>query len=208
MIGLMYKDLLLLKNNLKIMWIFIVLYIVLSFMGVMDISFVLPFLIVFSFISTFSWDDFNKWNAYAITLPNGRKNVVKSKYLLTLIIVVICFFLTIFLSCLITYTQGKPIDIWQIMQPILISNIILLIIPALMYPLIYKFGIEKARISFAIVFILFILGILLIIKLIPSEMLSIVNTKVMIPIICILVISVLYFISYLIARKIFINKEL
>ena len=208
MIGLMYKDLLLLKNNMKIMWIFIVLYIVLSFIGVMDIAFVLPFIVVFSFISTFSWDEFNKWDAYAVTLPNGRKNIVKAKYLLTLIIVIACLFLTILLSCLITYTQGKPINIWQIIQPILISNFILLIMPALMYPLIYKFGIEKARISFAIVFILFILGIFLIIKLIPAEMLSVVNTKVMVPIICMLVISAFYFISYLIAKKIFLNKEL
>ena len=34
-------------------------------------------------IATFSYDDVNNFNAYAITFPNGRRNVVLEKYLIT-----------------------------------------------------------------------------------------------------------------------------
>ena len=35
------------------------------------------------FISTFSYDEFNNWNSYVATLPNGRKNAIIAKYIAT-----------------------------------------------------------------------------------------------------------------------------
>ena len=78
-----------------------ILFIVFGFMtfnGEMDLSFVLPFMSVVIMISTFSYDVYNKWDAYVITLPNGRKNVVKAKYIATFILIVVSILITILLG--------------------------------------------------------------------------------------------------------------
>ena len=46
MIGLIKKDLAMIKGNFKFLAIFIILYFILGLMGKMDISFILPFMSV------------------------------------------------------------------------------------------------------------------------------------------------------------------
>ena len=78
MFGLIKKDFLLIKANLRSMMIVFIVYLILTFQGTFDVTFIVPLIGIMLFISTFSYDDFNNWNSYAVTLPNGRKNVVLS----------------------------------------------------------------------------------------------------------------------------------
>ncbi|MDE5540007.1 MAG: ABC-2 transporter permease, partial [Bacilli bacterium] len=89
MLGLIKKDLFMIKSNLKILVILFVVYGLMAYQGEMSLSFVLPFMSVMIMISTFSYDTYNKWDAYSITLPNGRKNSVRAKYLATLLLIII-----------------------------------------------------------------------------------------------------------------------
>ena len=89
MLGLIKKDFLLIKANLKSMIIIFVIYIMLAFQGTFDVTFIIPLIGIMLFISTFSYDDFNNWNSYAVTLPNGRKNVVRAKYIASIILTII-----------------------------------------------------------------------------------------------------------------------
>ena len=73
MLGLIKKDFLLIKANLKSLSIIFIVFIVMMFQGSFDVAFVMPLLGIMMFISTFSYDDFNHWNSYAITFPNARK---------------------------------------------------------------------------------------------------------------------------------------
>ena len=77
MIGFIKKDLAMIKSNFKLMGILLFFYVVMGLLGEMDISFILPFMSVMIMISTFSYDNYNKWDAYSVTLPNGRKNESK-----------------------------------------------------------------------------------------------------------------------------------
>lgn len=43
-----------------------------------DILVIMPIFSVMMFVSTFSYDEFNKFNAYVSTLPNDRKEAVKA----------------------------------------------------------------------------------------------------------------------------------
>ncbi len=95
MYGLIKKDLLMIKQNLKILMLVFIIFLGMTIMNESNMTFLLPFMAVMISISTFSYDQFNKWDAYAITLPNGRKNVVRAKYLSTLIFVILSFLISI-----------------------------------------------------------------------------------------------------------------
>lgn len=89
MLGLIKKDFLIIKANLKSMVITFIVYLMLAFQGTFDVTFIIPIIGIMLFISTFSYDDFNNWNSYAVTLPDGRRNVVRAKYIASIILTVV-----------------------------------------------------------------------------------------------------------------------
>ena len=146
MTGLIKKDFLLIKSNLKFLVILFIVYGFMAFNGETDISFILPFMSVVIMLSTFSYDIYNKWDAYVIALPDGRKNTVKAKYLATIILLSLIT-LMIFIFTITNYLQIKTLNIVEISQMFLSLYLATIIFQAIMYPVIYKFGIEKARIG-------------------------------------------------------------
>ncbi len=209
MLGLMKKDLFLIKNNFKFMAIILGCYVLLAFAYNIDISSLPPFLSVMIMISTFSYDNYNKWDIYAITLPNGKKNVVKAKYLATLLLLMVTSFAVIILSFLISYTNTKSINVKETFKTITFTLCASLFIQAIMFPAIFKFGAEKARIGiFIIVFGVAILsGVLANVLDFNSLIgnLTFLNNYLIIilPIIAIIIL----FASYLISKKIYSKKE-
>ena len=102
MLGFIKKDLLLIKGNLKSLIFVILIYFLLMATGDFDISFIPPFLSTMIMLSTFSYDNYNNFDAYGITLPNGRRNIVLAKYLSTIILVIITTIVTYLTSILIS----------------------------------------------------------------------------------------------------------
>ena len=159
MLGLIKKDFLMIKSNFKTLAIIFVVYAVMAFQGQMDLSFILPFMSVMIMISTFSYEEFNKWNAYACTLPNGRENTVKAKYISTILMIVIVTFIVTITTFLITYTKDNTINYESILSTMLGTFFATVLLQSFMYPAIYKLGVEKARIGiFVVVFGLGIIG--------------------------------------------------
>ena len=78
--GLVKKDLMMIKSNLKLIGIMLIIFTIMAITGTSDISFLPAFISAVLFMSTFSYDEYNKWDAYAITFPNGRKNIIKSLF--------------------------------------------------------------------------------------------------------------------------------
>lgn len=209
MLGLIKKDLLMIKSNFKLLVILLFIYSIMAFQGQMDLSFLLPFMSVMIMTSTFSYDNYNKWDAYAITLLNGRKNSVKAKYLATILLVIITTIIVTILSITIAYARTKSIDIENVISNIIGSVFALTLLQSIMYPSIYKFGVEKARIGlFIIVFGIAIIGSILA-KVFDFESLfqalDVLNNYWMI-IFPIIMIVVLY-ISYKISESIYKKKE-
>ena len=211
MLGLIKKDLLLLKSNLVYFFVIALIYSLLIVEGTFGISFilVLPIIAVIMFLSTFSYDDFNKWDAYAITLPVLRKNIIKSKYIATLIIILASSLLGLLISLLISTLPNQIFSLDIFIEEFLSAILGAIIFISIMFPLIYKIGIEKARISvFVVVF-----GLLIVFNFLGgfidfSRVLEKLNSLsdvwfIVIPIIAMLFILV----SYIITSRIYLKKE-
>lgn len=209
MLGLIKKDFLLLKANLKTMAIIFIVYLIMIFQGLFDVTFVVPLIGIMLFISTFSYDDFNNWNSYAITLPNGRKNVVKAKYIASIILTVILAILALLLSVMVDFIKTNGIDLNETISSLIGTVLSSVIIISFLYPIVFKFGSTNGRIiMFAVVF-----GIAAVVGLIAnfvdmSFAINLINKLdnclyIAIPIISVILLGV----SYLISNKIYQNKE-
>lgn len=211
MLGLIKKDFLLIKanSNLKTLIIMSVIYLMMVFQGMLEITFIVPLIGIIMFITTFSYDDFNNWNAYAITFPYGRKNVVKAKYIASIILIIILAILTLIISIVISYIKTEGINIEEIVFSLMSTILSTILIISLLYPIVFKFGSTNGRIIlFAAVF-----GIAGIIALISrfidmtsfTNMLNVVDkySYIAVPVASVILLGV----SYLISNKIYKNKE-
>lgn len=209
MLGLIKKDLLLIKANLKSMIIIFVIYIMLAFQGTFDVTFIIPIIGIMLFISTFSYDDFNNWNSYAVTLQNGRKNVVRAKYIVSIILMIILAVVAFFIGIGISYIKTNSINLDEIISSLMGTMLSSVIIISLLYPIVFKFGATNGRIIlFAVVFGIAGIGTLIAQFIDMAPIINIINKLdnyllIAIPIIYIILLGI----SYLISSKIYQNKE-
>ena len=209
MLGLIKKDFLLIKANLKSMIIIFVIYIMLAFQGTFDVTFIIPLIGIMLFISTFSYDDFNNWNSYAVTLPNGRKNVVRAKYTASIILTIILAIVSLTIGIGISYTKTNSINLDEIISSLMGTMLSSIIIISLLYPIVFKFGATNGRIIlFAVVFGIAGIGALIAQFVDTTPIINMINRLDSYSLIAIPIISaILLGISYLISNKIYQNKE-
>lgn len=209
MLGLIKKDLLMIKSNIKTIIIMMFVFLVMTINEGSNFVFIPTFISIMLMMSTFSYDEYNKTDAYIASLPNGKTNAVTSKYLATLIVVVLSLILSFTLSYFAGISQGN-LDLEDITMTTLGCGASVLILQSILYPTIYKLGIEKGRISiFVIVFSIVGLGTILMknglsIK-IPTSIMTLLNNYGMI--IIPLIVLIILFISYKISVHIYKQKE-
>lgn len=208
MLGLIKKDLLLIKQNLKTLLIVIALLIFLIFNESFDIVFALTFICIIMFITTFSYDDYNNFHAYVTSLPNGRKNVVKSKYLTTIIIVLLMSIIGIGIT-IITSLMNNNLDFNKIFSSVGRCLLSISIFISLMYPVLFKYGAEKGRIVLMTgIFTITAIGILLSKTIDLQFLIYFSNFIDNFYFITALITSLfLLLISYLISKHIYLKKE-
>ncbi len=209
MLGLIKKDLLMIKSNLKILVILLIVYGFWGLDGGADLSFIIAFMSVSVMISTFSYDAYNKWDAYTITLPDGRNNSVKAKYLATILLIVATTIILTILGISIAYFGKNEVDLENIFEVSLGSIFATTLIQSFMFPVIYKFGVEKARIGiFVVVFGVAIIGSIIMHFFKPPTFLSSLDfLNEYIFVILPIVIVLMLFISYKISNHIYSKKE-
>ena len=211
MLGLIKKDFLLIKSNsnLKTIIIMFIIYIMMAFQGMFEVTFIVPLIGIIMFITTFSYDDYNNWNSYAVTLPNGRKNIVKAKYIASIILIIMLGILSLAISMGINYVKTNFINLAESISALIGTILSTIIIISFLYPIVFKFGATNGRIIlFIVVFTVIGIGTL-ITKFI--DMTIVINTineldkysYIAIPMICVILLSI----SYLISNKIYQSKE-
>ncbi len=203
--GLIKKDLLILKNSLKTFLLVLIVYGCMICMGTLDIFFLPPFISVLLMISTFNYDNYNKWDFYALTLPDGRKNVVRAKYITTLLVVVVTMIFALVIGLLFL----KKADYLESLTTCLSTFLGISFFEGILYPLIFKYGVEKARIAiFGLIFGLIIIGGV-IFKFVDFSFLNnLAFLENYINYLILIVIFVILFISYKISVIIFNRREL
>lgn len=209
MLGLIKKDFLLIKANLKSMIIIFVIYIMLAFQGTFDVTFIVPLIGIMLFIATFSYDDFNNWNSYAVTLPDGRKNVVRAKYIASIILMIILVAVALAISIGISYARTNSINLEETISSLMGTMLSSVTIISLLYPVVFKFGATNGRIIlFAVVFGIAGIGALIANFVDITYIINRINgldsySLIAIPIISIILLGI----SYLISNKIYQSKE-
>ncbi len=210
MIGLLLKDFYTLRQYGKTLLFLLVLF---SFIGIgMDnpaiffegfITMISMMMVIYSF----SYDNLAKWDRFGLSLPVTRREMVASKYLLSLILCVIGAVLSFLLSSLILYF--KPVEDFGMMEHLMSLGAVITVIFiffSILLPLIFKFGVEKSRLLLIAIFAAptaFTISLGKLGMSLPSIETLISLIKLM-PIIVIVV----FFLSYLLSVKIFSAKEI
>ncbi|HBG8261109.1 TPA: ABC-2 transporter permease [Clostridioides difficile] len=209
--GLILKDLINLKGNVKFILLFIIMFGFMSSLGDGNINNFIGVIIVLCttmIVSTFSYDDLNKWDSYVLTMPINRNDIVLSKYLTMLIF----SFIGVLVSLIVSVTIGYFKNTLILNETLLINALILSIsvcFGSLILPLIYKFGTERARLLMILCFLVPTLALLVFKSILenissPISIEIILNTLVYsLPFVAIL----LFVISYFISSKIYSKKE-
>ena len=214
--GLILKDLLTLKNQMRNIMIIIIGFIILSIMmeNYFYIAFIIPFYIVMLVISTFSYDELNNANTYIVALPYNRKTIVKARYYLSLMSIITALLIGAILSFIIPQFNAN-MDFMSTFASSVATIIGVILVISLLMPCFYKFGVQRGRVILfiAIMAVSFLIGIIL--SLFENSTLKIAeffsaleNTNYVILIAgAILIILLILYISYLFSCKIFKNKE-
>lgn len=154
--GLMVKDLLLMKNQVRTLLLLVLCG------AVMSIYFV-PQAVIFYLtvmggtvaVGTLSFDEADKGFSYLLTLPVTRKGYAREKYLFTTLWTAGCALIGAAVCLLLSLAAGKPVSLEEICLSWLFSLLGVSLMTGLMIPFRLKYGSEKGRmILFAVVFIL------------------------------------------------------
>ena len=193
--GLILKDLLILKNQMRSVLIIILGFILLSLWmeNYFYIAFIIPFYIVMLVISTFSYDDLNNSNTYIVALPYSRKTIVKSRYILSVISIITSLLIGLVLSLIIPIFNSE-MDFASTFASTAATILGVIFVIALLMPFIF-IGIiislfENANLNIASFF----------------NSLENMNFIILI-LIAIAIMTIILYISYLASCKIFKNKE-
>lgn len=146
--GLMIKDLRLIFSQMKLFLIIIVvwaIFMTVSLKGALSVGYIA---LMFSFItlSTFNYDEAEKGMSYLFTLPIGRKDYIKEKYLLGLMIIVVPALIATLLTCILCVMTNAEREFLDYLFSSIITIPAAIVLLVLEIPLYIKFGQEKRRI--------------------------------------------------------------
>jgi ABC-type transport system involved in multi-copper enzyme maturation permease subunit len=164
MTGLITKDFLVMRKMLRSYLLMIVVYTILAYLDFFDYSFIISFVqVALSVlpISAFAYDEQSKWDRYAMSLPLGRSKVVGARYLFVLALTLFTIAIGLAGTALLYLVQQA--DPLEMFVTLMVSTTIGLLVPAIILPLCYKLGAERARpYLYAIIFIPVIAFVLLV----------------------------------------------
>lgn len=210
MTGLVLKDFLVLRKALRTYVLFLIFYLILAIFDLFSISFITAFVQIIVMIlpmSSFAYDDLAKWDRYAMTLPLGRRAVVRAKYAFVLLMILVAATFAL-LSCVaLSITAAQPVE-ENLAAGVGALSVGLLAVDVIL-PLNYKMGPERARpFLYAIIFIPVIL-IVLAARAGWLDNLEQLPPSVVLPLLCLIPLVILLGLpmSYLISCRVVEQKE-
>ena len=215
--GLIIKDLCVIKNQMRSLLLILVFFVFISILN-KDATFTLflvPFYMIMILITTFSYDEFNKWDCYCNSLPLSRKEIVKAKYLLFNATSLIVLILGVLASFIIpNFIENTTFE--SLFASIIGVAFGICLVISLLIPFYYKFGSQKGRIMLflTIAILALLIGAITSLDIFNNiELMNIINSLNnlslgMFTLLLIIVTIIIMTISYYISVKIYSNKEL
>lgn len=207
MIGLIQKDIFVCKKSLRTIAILILVF---AAMGMISddnslIMFITGMYFPMLVMTSFAYDHQAKWDAYGMTMPVSRSETVLAKYLLGLLLSLVGGVISLLLSAAVKLYRHSALEATDVISQLVVLGVSLVIL-SILIPLIYRFGVEKARIFMIAIFLVPTIGVLLFSKLsLPPVNEQIINTLVVMSPFLVILIGV---ISYFISARVFEKKEL
>lgn len=162
MTGLIWKDFLVMRKAMYSWLLVIVCYVLLAYLGTLNFGFITSFtnlLLMVMPLSSFALDEQAKWDRYAMSLPLGRRAVVGARYLFLLALFLIAMLLGLAGSAAAWLLYQK--ELGELVLTLLASAAAALLISAVLVPISYKLGVERARIALYAILLIPFLAILL-----------------------------------------------
>jgi len=150
--GLIIKDLFLLRKQGKILLLLAVFYTAFSIFtkNISMLGAVVAMMCVMMPITTLSYDEYCKWDRYALAMPVSGKMIVLSKYVLGLLLTLAGSILAcVFSVGIVAVTGEKPFG--EALLTIFCTSMASLLFLSVILPILFKFGVEKGRILLMLV---------------------------------------------------------
>lgn len=217
MTGLLLKDFLNIKKQAKTLFIVIFFYGFLTFFidNVTFFVWFITFLFATSILTSFSLDEASKWDEFAVSFPLKRNHFVYSKYIFSILFILIGNVCSLFILFLYSGVKRLPIRVTELTTIFFGTFLIGCLFISLVIPFIVKLGIEKTRILIFSIFLIPFFLILIISKTINinsfitkqqiDEILHFITSNL--PLISIILSISLLLISCFISCKLFSKKE-
>jgi len=152
--GLLLKDFYMIARYCRFYPVIVVIFLLASIFNDSLFFSVYPCLLASLIPNTLlSYDERSKWETLASTMPVTKNQMVSSKYLIGLICQVITYILSV-ITLIIKmnrFNTGMTVFIANAIMMFMMS----LMTTAIAMPFMFKFGVEKGRIYYYVVFILF-----------------------------------------------------
>jgi len=152
--GLLLKDFYVLKRQGKILLPLMLFYLFYTFAtkSTAMLGTMLILLSILMTITTLAYDEKANWDKYALSMPVSRKAVVISKYLFSLIMILISLLVIVPVAVLLTLLT-PDIVLNEALTVLLSITAVATVIFAIQLPIMFKFGVEKGRLLMMIVFL-------------------------------------------------------
>lgn len=148
MTGLMLKDYFILRKALRSYLAVAAIYIALAFSGTWSPEFLGGFLLVMVSVlpmNVFAYDQQAKWDTYGLALPVGRTKTVAARYLVTLVLSLGTVAMISVLG-IVLGAMGRLEEPASYLFTCVVCALMGVVLNAVLLPLLYKFGPERARI--------------------------------------------------------------
>lgn len=208
--GLLRKDCYLIIKYCRVFFLAVLIFTIIGIKN--DQVFFALYPIVLSSIipvNLLSYDEKAHWNSYACTFPYTRKDIVSSKYILTLCVLGASSLLIIFAQVcnMLINHNFQLFGLFSTFAVILSCG---LLPPAFMFPFTFKFGSEKGRFAYYTGFVLFFVILALFQEV--TDDLSLRITQMAIPhapiVIVFLIVFGLYGLSWFLSVKFYQKRDL
>ncbi len=203
--GLILKDLINLKSTFKMLGLMITLFAVIYIpQGNGFIFGMIILMFAMMVVTTISYDDLAKWDAYALTMPVTRKEMVLSKYLVMALLNTLGAVLALIVGIVGNMIMRQSFSM-EILVIIGVLYLVAFCYGSLIVPLIYQFGAEKARLML-ILSALIPTGLILLLTQMQIPLPEAINPLIYFFLLLGFTV-IMVFGSYLISLRIYSNKE-
>ncbi|WMJ84167.1 ABC-2 transporter permease [Oscillospiraceae bacterium LTW-04] len=205
--GLLLKDILMLKSYARTLGALVIFYLIFGIVwdNVFFFAGMSGILCVMMVMSSFSYDNYAKWDQYGASLPVTRSDMVGAKYLLALLMAALGAIVSGLMY--LVFVLVRKGDFSALIPIVLGTTAAGMFLISVLLPCIYKFGAEKARLVLMVAGVLIALIISAIAWFLP-EGFDFHAVKVLLLMVLSIAPVVVFYLSYLLSCRIYRGKEL